>query len=91
MRKNNNSVDDFILHWPITAAPHLRGQNTDDVIPVRNSELKKETVNKAVNVSGYFTTNNETYLSFKTGGIIKSIFVNEGDRVKKISCLQYLN
>jgi len=58
-------------------------QKTEDIIPVKIIKLKKEKVNKAINVSGIFTTNNETYLSFKTGGIIKSIFVNEGDKVKK--------
>ncbi len=65
-------------------------EKTVDVIPVKVIKLKKEKVNKAVNVSGYFTTNNETYLSFKTGGIIKSIFVNEGDRVKKDQLLAVL-
>jgi RND family efflux transporter MFP subunit len=65
-------------------------QKTEDVVPVRIIKLKKEKVNKAVNVSGYFTTNNETYLSFKTGGIIKSILVNEGDKVKKDQLLAVL-
>jgi len=58
-------------------------QKTNDVIPVKVMKLKKEKVHRAVNVSGIFTTNDETYLSFKTGGIIKSILVNEGDKVKK--------
>lgn len=54
-----------------------------EVIPVKVLELKKEKVQNVVDVSGFFTTNDETSLSFKTGGIVKSIFVNEGDRVKK--------
>jgi RND family efflux transporter MFP subunit len=65
-------------------------QKTDDVIPVKVIILKKEKVNRAVNVSGIFTTNDETYLSFKTGGIVKSIFVNEGDKVKKDQILAAL-
>jgi RND family efflux transporter MFP subunit len=65
-------------------------QKSDDIIPVKVIKLKKENVNKAVYVSGIFTTNNETYLSFKTGGIIKSILVNEGDKIKKNQLLAVL-
>jgi RND family efflux transporter MFP subunit len=59
------------------------GPKTDEVIPVKVIKLKKEKIHKAINVSGIFTTNDEIYLSFKTGGIIKSIYVNEGDKIKK--------
>ena len=65
-------------------------QKTNDIIPVRIIELKKEPVRKAVNVSGVFTTDDETYLSFKTGGIVKSVFVNEGDKVNKGQVLAVL-
>lgn len=65
-------------------------QKTDDVIPVKVMKLKKEKVHMAISVSGIFTTNDETYLSFKTGGIIKSIFVNEGDKIKKGQLLAVL-
>ncbi len=65
-------------------------QNTDDVIPVKIAELKKESVQKPINVSGIFTTDDETYLSFKTGGIVKSVYVNEGDKVKKDQVLAAL-
>ncbi len=62
---------------------HKTNQRKDEVIPVKVVELKKEKVQDVINVSGAFTTDDETYLSFKTGGIIKSIYVNEGDMVKK--------
>ena len=65
-------------------------QKTDDIIPVKIAELKKEPIQKPINVSGIFTTDDETYLSFKTGGIIKSIYVNEGDEVKKSQVLATL-
>jgi RND family efflux transporter MFP subunit len=65
-------------------------QKTNDVIPVKVMKLKKEKIHRAINISGIFTTNDETYLSFKTGGIVKSIFVNEGDRVKKGQILAVL-
>jgi len=60
-----------------------QNQSVNDVIPVKVTELEKKSIQKPINVSGVFTTDDETYLSFKTGGIVKSIFVNEGDKVKK--------
>ena len=65
-------------------------QRINDVIPVKVMKLEKEKVHKVINVSGIFTTNDETYLSFKTGGIVKSIYVNEGDKVRKGQVLAVL-
>jgi RND family efflux transporter MFP subunit len=62
-----------------------------NVIPVQITVLEKEKVNAVVNTSGQFTTNDETVLSFKTGGIIKSLEVKEGDYVKKGQILATLN
>lgn len=74
----------FILSFTVYyGCSSKKNQATNDVIPVKVMKLKKEKVHKTINVSGIFTTNDETYLSFKTGGIVKSIFVNEGDKVKK--------
>ncbi len=57
--------------------------SSEDIISVRVIELNKNKINKTVYASGQFTTEDETYLSFKTGGIVKDIYVNEGDAVKK--------
>ncbi len=65
-------------------------QKTNDTIPVKIVELKKEPVQKPIIVSGVFTTDDETYLSFKTGGIVKAIYVSEGDEVKKDQVLATL-
>ncbi len=53
------------------------------VIPVKVLTLTKEVVKKNIFASGQFTTGDEALLSFKTGGIIRSIYVKEGDAVKK--------
>lgn len=58
-------------------------KSTKETIPVRIVELKKERVQKTINASGQFTTDDETFLSFKTGGIVKSIYVKEGDAIRK--------
>lgn len=63
---------------------------TDERIPVRVMELTKENVNKTISTSGQFTTEDETFLSFKTGGIVKAIYVKEGDAVRKGQILAVL-
>lgn len=62
-----------------------------DVIPVKVMPLDKQDDTSSIAVSGQFTTDDEVYLSFKTGGIISRIFVKEGDAVKKGQLLATLN
>ena len=63
----------------------------NDIIPVKVTDLVKEDVQKTIVSAGRFTTDDEAYLSFKTGGIIEKIFVKEGDAVKKGELLATLN
>lgn len=62
-----------------------------DTIPVQVMELKQQNSNQALSVSGQFTTDDEVMLSFKTGGIISSLHVKEGDAVKQGQLLATLN
>lgn len=62
-----------------------------DTIPVQVMELKQQNSNQALSVSGQFTTDDEVMLSFKTGGIISSLNVKEGDAVKRGQLLATLN
>lgn len=52
-------------------------------IPVSIEQIRRDTVSPVIHVSGFFTTEDETLLSFKNGGIIDRIFVREGDIVRK--------
>lgn len=63
----------------------------EDIIPVKVIDLEKENVSKTIAASGQFTTDDETYLSFKTGGVINRIFVKEGEAVKKGQLLASLD
>lgn len=54
-----------------------------DTIPVRVMALSKEESSPVIQTSGLFTTDDETNLAFKTGGIIEKIYVNEGDAIRK--------
>ncbi len=62
-----------------------------DVIPVKLLPLSKSTAASTITASGRFTTDDEVYLSFKTGGIINKILVKEGDAIKPGQLLATLN
>lgn len=60
-------------------------------IPVRIMKLQKTKLAHPVSASGQFTTDDETHLAFKTGGIIDKILVREGDAIRKGQVLATLN
>lgn len=64
---------------------------SEDIIPVKLLALKQGSEGGAINASGLFTTNDETPLSFKTGGIVEQILVKEGDAVSSGQLLATLN
>jgi len=64
---------------------------TSDTIPVKVVELQQSNADQEFYVSGQFTTDDETYLSFLSGGIIRKILVKEGDRVRKGQVLATLD
>jgi RND family efflux transporter MFP subunit len=75
------------------------GENTSaeqkketDKIPVKLLPLNGQIAAiSMINVSGQFTTDDEVMLSFKTGGIIQSLLVKEGDAIKQGQLLATLN
>ncbi|HNV29552.1 MAG TPA: efflux RND transporter periplasmic adaptor subunit [Cyclobacteriaceae bacterium] len=83
------------LSWIAYACTQSKGNERTTVdtneIPVWVQKLKIEEVSMPIYTSGQFTTNDETFLSFKTGGIIDRIFVKEGDRIQKGQLLATLN
>jgi RND family efflux transporter MFP subunit len=56
---------------------------TTDVIPVKLLAINSESSVNAIHASGLTGTESEAKLSFKIGGVIESILVTEGQRVKK--------
>lgn len=63
----------------------------EDTIPVQTEPLKLQNELTPIAVSGQFTTDDEVMLSFKTGGIISSLNIKEGDAVKRGQLLATLN
>lgn len=62
-----------------------------EAIPVQIMPLELEKSEELVEATGVFTTDDETLLSFKNGGILEAIFVEEGDPVKKGQLLARVN
>lgn len=60
-------------------------------IPVKVQTIEPQLSEIQIQASGKFTTDDETMLSFKTGGIINQVLVGEGDRVKKGQLLATLD
>lgn len=71
--------------------PHNEAKNAEAQIPVRLLSLQQSATAQPIYATGRFTTDDETLLAFKTGGIVQSIAVNEGDPVRKGQLLATLN
>lgn len=54
----------------------------DKPIPVRVITPERAHGNVIIKASGQLTTDDETILSFKTGGVVEAVLVREGDAVK---------
>ena len=65
--------------------------NREGRIPVRLQVVKKIQEPMIIPASGLFSTDDETTLAFKNGGIISHIWVKEGDAVQKGQLLASLN
>lgn len=71
--------------------PEDTGLKVEEVIPVSIVPIAQKQGEIVVTGSGLFSTDDETLLSFKNGGIIDRIYVKEGDFVKKGQLLATLN
>ncbi|QNL49855.1 efflux RND transporter periplasmic adaptor subunit [Olivibacter sp. SDN3] len=70
-----------------------RSSNTvgEDTIPVQLLSLAQGVSGQNIKTSGVFTTDKETVLSFKNGGVIRSVYVKEGDAIKSGQLLASLD
>ena len=62
-----------------------------DPIPVKVMPLEKTSRASVVTASGQLTTDDETLLAFKTGGVVDAVYVKEGDQVRKGQVLARLD
>ena len=69
----------------------VESTTVNDTIPVKVMQVSSELVSTNIETSGQFTTEDETMLSFKTGGIVEKVFVKEGDAIKAGQLIATLN
>ena len=73
----------FFLLGCSSSTPTDKGTpQTGQAIPVSLIPLQSKAMTAAVTASGTFSTKDETLLSFKLGGIVAKVVVEEGDPVK---------
>lgn len=95
--KRNDRCIGFILSVFMLAIAGCSGRATDEgvtpeqVIPVALFPLEQGESSIVTTATGVFTTDDETLLSFKNGGIVDRIYVKEGDQIKKGQLLASLN
>ncbi|NCT73353.1 MAG: efflux RND transporter periplasmic adaptor subunit [Chitinophagaceae bacterium] len=83
----------FIILTTLMAchSPAKDQQQSEEVIPVKTMSLIQDTINSSFRVAGQFTTDDETNLAFKNGGIVQRIYVKEGDAISKGQLLATIN
>jgi len=65
--------------------------NVADIIPVKTTAVQEAVVTDPIEASGFVSSSAEARLSFKTGGIIQRILVDDGDDVHSGQLLATLN
>lgn len=77
------AVIGITISLSLTGCKNSQASPIDEQTPVRVTVLQKEEVSRTITSSGQFSTDDETLLSFKTGGVVKAIYVKEGEAIKK--------
>lgn len=60
-------------------------------VNVKTAKVKEEIINTPIRTSGRIASDKEAKLSFKTGGVIKNVYVNEGSTVRRGQLLAQLD
>jgi RND family efflux transporter MFP subunit len=69
----------------------VKEEKIAEKVKVRTTKVIEKEMSIPVHCSGKLASKEESKMSFKTGGIISGIFVDEGQRVKKGQVLAKLN
>lgn len=83
----------FFIYF-LTACTKKKVEETtkdSEIIPVKVIKINQEAIGHNIHASGVFTTEDETYLGFKIGGIVQNILVKEGDAIRAGQLLATLN
>jgi RND family efflux transporter MFP subunit len=94
MKKITNTLNLGLLLLVIYACSSKEAKDTvaiEEQVPVKIQQVSTQTITEPITTSGLLASKQEVKLSFKTGGIIQSISVDEGQTVKKGQLLASLN
>ena len=80
-----------ILVMVLSCRKSIPKQEERSAVPVKTEIVKEQLLTFPVRTSGRLTAKTESKLSFKTGGIIRKIYVDEGQSVKEGQLLAILN
>jgi len=75
----------------LNACEEQKTAQTESEVNIEIAKVKKVSLPTEVHATGRLTSEKETKLSFKTSGIIRRVYVNEGDYVKDGQMLASLN
>ena len=85
----------FLSIWAtltlMSCQPQQKQEMQEEVIPVKTIIAEKQTIVMPIHASGKLNSKTESKLSFKTGGIIERIYVDDGYTVGKGDLLARLN
>ncbi|MFD2744015.1 MULTISPECIES: efflux RND transporter periplasmic adaptor subunit [Sphingobacterium] len=76
----------LLLIAAISSCGHTQREEAiqvEDTIPVTILSLQQLDAEETIEATGVFTTDDETLLGFKNGGVIQQIYVKEGDPIRK--------
>lgn len=87
MRNEKRNLFALLILLAGLAITSCRSEKTEEVQPntlaVRIDTVRREQIRLPVHSIGHLRSTREVKLSFKTGGLIDRVYVNEGDRVNK--------
>lgn len=81
----------FLILSGCGEAPERGAEMQEEIIPVRVQQLSRGSETEMISATGLFSTDDETILSFKTGGVVDKIRVKQGDRISRGQLLAVLN
>jgi RND family efflux transporter MFP subunit len=73
----------FMLAWTACRNESTRKESENEILNVHVQKVQSVEYASPVKASGFLGTSKEMKLSFKTGGILKSLPVNEGEKVRQ--------
>lgn len=80
----------FLLLF-VVSCKDKKDKGNGKITKIKTAMVKEQQLNQPVRTSGQVASEKEVMLSFKTGGIIKNIFVDEGSTVKNGQTIAKLN